>query len=208
MTDTTHHHEPDDNPLSEREREVAQLLVTGASNAEIANDLVISPHTVKVHLRNIFEKLEVNSRTEASLVLMQRGWVVVPGMTAEGQAAAQEPAPPQLAELPPLADSPSRTTRVQRVLLVAAAVWGLLLLLPALTGLVGNSANWLTDAGTTQAGPVTIQLEPRWEMRTPLDQPLTRLAAVLVGSQLYVLGGEQGTGEPVTTRAALRSGDE
>ena len=199
MTDATHQHEAQDNPLSEHEREVARLLVTGASNAEIANDLVISPHTVKVHLRNIFEKLAVNSRTEASLVLLQRGWVVVPGMTSEGHGVAQEPPPPSLPDVAPLADLPPTTTRVQRVVLVAAVACGLLLLLPALAGLVGSSANWLTDAKTTRAGPMTIQLEPRWEMRTPLDQPLTRLAAVLMGNQLFVLGGEQGNGEPVAT---------
>jgi LuxR family transcriptional regulator, maltose regulon positive regulatory protein len=53
--------------LSRREREVLALLALGLSNNAIAQRLFISAATVKVHVRHIFEKLDVHSRTEAAL---------------------------------------------------------------------------------------------------------------------------------------------
>jgi len=54
--------------LSKRELEVCELLSRGMTNREIAHALFISETTVKVHVRHIFKKLGVRSRTEVALV--------------------------------------------------------------------------------------------------------------------------------------------
>jgi LuxR family maltose regulon positive regulatory protein len=52
-------------PLSKRELEVMQLIATGASNAEIAQELFIAVGTVKNHVKNIYSKLNVHNRAHA-----------------------------------------------------------------------------------------------------------------------------------------------
>jgi DNA-binding NarL/FixJ family response regulator len=51
--------------LSEKEIAILQHLAEGRSNRQIAAELFISEQTVKFHLRNIYRKLGINSRTEA-----------------------------------------------------------------------------------------------------------------------------------------------
>lgn len=55
--------------LSTREQEVLQLIATGASNQEIAEQLGVSINTVRVHISKIFEKLGIRSRAEAAAYL-------------------------------------------------------------------------------------------------------------------------------------------
>lgn len=56
----------EDLPLSARELEILQLVAAGSTNSEVAQKLWITEQTVKFHLRNIYRKLEVANRTEAS----------------------------------------------------------------------------------------------------------------------------------------------
>jgi len=54
-------------PLTEREKEVLELIAAGLTNPEIAEELVISTETVKKHASNIYDKLGVGNRTEAAV---------------------------------------------------------------------------------------------------------------------------------------------
>jgi DNA-binding NarL/FixJ family response regulator len=68
--------------LTSREREILQLLAEGHSNAQLARMLWVSHETIKFHLSNIYDKLEVRNRTEATR------WAHVHGV------ALMHPAPP------------------------------------------------------------------------------------------------------------------
>jgi DNA-binding NarL/FixJ family response regulator len=51
--------------LSDREREVLELIARGKSNSDIARELVVSPKTVRNHVSSVFTKLQVSDRSEA-----------------------------------------------------------------------------------------------------------------------------------------------
>ena len=63
--------------LSEREMEVLRLVTKGLSNKDIADKLCLSVRTVQGHLANIFNKLQVSSRTEAVVHALKQGWVTL-----------------------------------------------------------------------------------------------------------------------------------
>ena len=64
--------------LSRREREVVGLVVEGRSNDEVGAALGICVTTVETHLRRIFERFDLRSRTELVARALREGWLEVP----------------------------------------------------------------------------------------------------------------------------------
>jgi len=64
-----------DSPLSEREQAVLQGIAEGKSYSKIALDLFISKETVRSHIKNIYQKLAVNSKSEALKIANDKRWL-------------------------------------------------------------------------------------------------------------------------------------
>ncbi|MDQ3991844.1 MAG: response regulator transcription factor [Actinomycetota bacterium] len=64
-----------ESPLSRREIEILQKVAYGATTKEVADQLGISPHTVKTHLERVFEKLGANDRAQAVAIAIRKGLV-------------------------------------------------------------------------------------------------------------------------------------
>ena len=71
-----------DSVLSARELEILLLAARGLSNSRIASLLHISEATVKRHLANVYEKMDVGSRGEASREALLRDWITIEEITA------------------------------------------------------------------------------------------------------------------------------
>ena len=66
---------PEDDSLTSRELEVLRFVARGASNLQIAEELVISVNTVKSHLKNILSKLQLENRTQVAAYALEKGLV-------------------------------------------------------------------------------------------------------------------------------------
>lgn len=174
---------PNAEKLSEREQEILQLVATGASNKEIALRLSISTNTVKVHLRNIFEKLEVKSRTEAAIFAVNAGivssYTQIDGINTEKILAKRS---------------------IQSKFLVALIGIGLVAL-----GIGAMLLWWFKP----KPPPVSdSQTDAAWKHHTPMPTARYGFAAVVHENKIYALGGETGDGvsnlvevyEPETNR--------
>jgi DNA-binding CsgD family transcriptional regulator len=76
--------EPLEGPLSPREREVLTLIAAGADFQQIADELTISPTTVRTHVRNAHRKLRARNRAHAIAIAMQGGLIDLPGPSTDG----------------------------------------------------------------------------------------------------------------------------
>ena len=163
---------PENNELSQREIEILSLVANGASNKEIAHDLNISTNTVKVHLRNIFTKIEVNSRTEAAMHAVNAGIVDVRlGNSAAGQVEA-----------------PSGTNYRTVFGLVGGAVVILLMLIGILA-----SQGFFSGAQSDLDQPV-IPVEEGWQQKADLITPRKGLAVTSYDGEIFTFAGETSNG--------------
>jgi len=183
---------PNGAQLSEREHEILRLVATGASNKQIAQQLVISPNTVKVHLRNIFGKIGVATRTEAALYAIREGLVQV---TSDVRLPAEEPEPiPVMEAVPtnpqPLPDLPVvRPQPAIKFIIWPAAILAIVILILAM---------YVFDqrliAGQPPTQPATTAVVPRWRALASLPTARSDLAAVTYDNQIYITGGNTPTG--------------
>jgi DNA-binding CsgD family transcriptional regulator len=180
-------------PLSARELEILRLLATGVTNAEIAHKLSISANTVKVHLRNIFAKLEVESRTEAATLAIKSGWIQM------GEAATVIEGAPALPVASGLLVEPKpvlpELARWQRVFVLSAAIFlAVVLFFPRVRTLVSSQSDPFSDRTLSSASSTARSLSPRWSSEAQMPTPRGRLAVVAYGGRIYAIGGDSRAG--------------
>ena len=185
--------------LSARELEILEAVVTGATNQQIAQTLHISINTVKAHLRNIFAKLGVESRTEATSCAIRRGLVRVAAQEAGATQALQSagtPVAPKAGATPALQELPAPQTLaiplrpIQRILVV----FSLLLVLavtfwPTTQASPTTSNNPLIDLPQSSLTDGTPTAALRWQTKASLPTARGRFASVQVDGTLLVIGG-------------------
>ncbi len=194
-------------PLSKRELEVLNCVSQGAGNKQIAQELFISENTVKVHLRNIYKKLDAASRTEATTEAIRQGIIAVPGAEAV-ETAVPPPLPAETATQAPEISSNNGQENQQSTATEAPAphrrlTWQTLILITAvILILVAGAvlAGWFIASNNetvAEAEPYTlVELTDNWWEGRPLPTAVAHAALAPFGLDLYLLGGE--TAEGVT----------
>jgi DNA-binding CsgD family transcriptional regulator/N-acetylneuraminic acid mutarotase len=176
-------------PLTEREKEILQMVATGVTNREVALRLSISVNTVKVHLRNVYSKLGAESRTEATVIAMREGWVVVDGGREPTISEEGAPVQPQLLPVAPKPPLPwfKRVTLIAVALLVVA---GVAVTWPRDSSQAGNGADLPFDRSSTQSPAALVGgTESPWHERAQMPTRRAHLALVVAQGQVLAIGG-------------------
>lgn len=176
-------------PLSEREIEILELVSTGMTNQQIALELTISTNTVKAHLRNIFGKLGVESRTEATRYAIAHQLVHIRGLAAPAKPAEVAPAPDPVAAYRRIVPAWQQAGVLALTLVagLAVAFW------PRASARETQPASTFTD-GVRPKGVAALQAVPRWHTETALPTARSRFAQAAVGTRLYLISGETDVG--------------
>jgi DNA-binding CsgD family transcriptional regulator len=165
--------------ISEREKEILQLVAHGRSNRQIAAQLMISEHTVKVHLRNIFSKIGATSRTEAGMYAIRQGWVSdVPPEAVAPTRPLEIAQPPTVGVVTPRVAGRWRSWPLSQK--IAAALVGV-----ALIGV----ASWWWSLRTPVLQPPTVALT-RWREMSALPEPQRGGQLVVSRGELWALCGD------------------
>jgi DNA-binding CsgD family transcriptional regulator len=169
--------------LTEREREILRLIATGTGNKDIARQLFISSNTVKVHLRNIFAKIGVTSRTEAALYAIREGLSQAVDPPAVVSATQESP----VSLLAPF-DTKNKPYFLWLAALVTVLLVGVVILVVAT---YRTPASAPTVAVTSSAPAVALE---RWQEHAAMPTARSGLAVVAYENQIYAIAGETDQG--------------
>lgn len=179
--------------LSNRELQVLEMVVTGASNQEIAQQLVISVNTVKVHMRNIFEKMGVQSRTEAGLRAIQEGLVAVPANEFDSLPKSESLTPrTYLLQANPSLIIPGWQQIYLFAAFLATLAIAVLSLLPQKTNQISPplTVPVIYAQPPTPVPPVEPNPNPnRWATHTAMPTSRAGLALVAFEERIFAMGG-------------------